>query len=81
MGGSGRHLRIDRAPKRWIKAPHRSGNPAPPPVRSYCELQGIPVHKFDEDSTGFWTLRETQSMIDGLRARDSALIDVPTIRH
>jgi ATP-dependent DNA helicase RecQ len=50
-------------------------------VRSYCELQGIPVQQADEDSSGFWTLRETQSMIDGLRTRDSALIDVPTIRQ
>ena len=58
-----------------------SGNSGPPPVRSYCEMQGIPVRQADEDSSGFWSLRETQSMIDWLRTRDSALIDVPTIRQ
>ncbi len=42
-----------------------SGNPGPPPVRSYCELQGIPVQQADEDSSGFWSLRETQSMMTG----------------
>mgnify|MGYP000880769305 FL=1 len=50
-------------------------------MRSYCELQGIPVQQADEDSSGFWSLRETQAMIDGLRTRDSALIDVPTIQQ
>jgi len=44
-------------------------------------MQGIPVRQADEDSSGFWSLRETQSMIDWLRTRDSALIDVPTIRQ
>ena len=39
------------------------------------------MQQADEDSSGFWTLRETQSMIDGLRTRDGALIDVPTIRQ
>ncbi len=50
-------------------------------MRSHCELQGIPVQQADEDGSGFWSLRETQSMIDCLRTRDSALIDVPTIRQ
>jgi hypothetical protein len=35
----------------------------------------------DEDSSGFWSLRETQAMVGWLRARNSALIDVPTIRQ
>ncbi len=51
------------------------------PVRSYCELQGIPVQQADEDSSGFWSLRETQAMVAWLRTRESALIDVPTIRQ
>ncbi|WP_300453025.1 hypothetical protein [Accumulibacter sp.] len=32
-------------------------------VRSYCELRGIPVQQADEDSSGFWRLRETQAMV------------------
>ncbi|MFZ4537078.1 RecQ family ATP-dependent DNA helicase [Propionivibrio sp.] len=51
------------------------------PVRSYCELKGIPVQQADEDSSGFWSLRETQSLVGWLRARDSGLIDVATIRQ
>jgi ATP-dependent DNA helicase RecQ len=51
------------------------------PLRSYCELRGMPVQQADEDRSGFWTLRETQAMIGWLRTRDSALIDVPTIRQ
>ena len=49
------------------------------PVRSYCELKGIPVQQADEDSSGFWSLRETQSLIAWLRARSSRLIDAATI--
>lgn len=49
------------------------------PVRSYCEVKGIPVQQADEDSNGFWSLRETQSLIGWLRARNSGLIDVGMI--
>lgn len=51
------------------------------PVRSYCELKGIPVQQADENSSGFWSLRETQSLIGWLRARPSRLIDSVTIRE
>lgn len=51
------------------------------PVRSYCELKGIPVQHADENSSGFWSLRETQSLIGWLRARPSRLIDSVTIRQ
>ena len=34
-------------------------------MRSYYELQGIPVQQADEDGSGFWSLRETQSMMTG----------------
>lgn len=49
------------------------------PVRSCCELKGIPVQQADEDSSGFWTLRETQSLLCWLKARVSGLIDAATI--
>ncbi len=49
------------------------------PVRSYCELKGIPVQQADESSSGFWSLRETQSLIRWLHERSSRLVDVATI--
>lgn len=49
------------------------------PLRSYCELKGIPVQQADEDSSGFWSLRETQSLVGWLHARPSRLIDPVTI--
>lgn len=51
------------------------------PVRSYCELKGIPVQQADESSNGFWSLRETQALIGWLRERPSQLIDAATIRQ
>lgn len=51
------------------------------PVRSYCELKGIPVQHADESSGSFWTLRETQSLIAWLRARSSRLIDPATLQQ
>jgi ATP-dependent DNA helicase RecQ len=51
------------------------------PVRSYCEFKGIPVQRADEDSSGFWSLRETQSLLSWLSTRPSPLIDAATIRQ
>lgn len=48
-------------------------------VRCYCELKGIPVQQAGEDSNGFWSLRETQLLINWLRARPSRLVDAATI--
>ena len=45
------------------------------PVRAYCELEGIPVQMADEESPPLWRLRETQSLIGWLKARESKLID------
>ncbi len=51
------------------------------PVRSFCELKGIPVQQADENSSGFWSLRETQSLIGWLHSRPSRLIDSLTIQQ
>lgn len=40
------------------------------PVQSYCEARGIPVQTANANLPNFWRLRETQSLIDWLRARD-----------
>ena len=44
------------------------------PVRSICELESIPVQMANEDVPSIWHLRETQSLLNWLRNRDSRLI-------
>ena len=44
------------------------------PVRSLCELEGIPVQMANEEFTGIWHLRETQALLNWLRGRDSHLV-------
>ena len=44
------------------------------PVRSLCELEGIPVQMANEDFSGVWHLREIQALVRWLRQRDSALV-------
>jgi ATP-dependent DNA helicase RecQ len=39
------------------------------PLRSYCELHGIPVQMADEEAPSFWRLRETQRFVHWLRER------------
>ena len=44
------------------------------PVRSLCELEGIPVQMASEDFSGVWHLRETQALVRWLTQRDSILV-------
>ena len=44
------------------------------PVRSLCEIEGIPVQMANEDFSGTWRLRETQALLHWVRERDSRLI-------
>ena len=44
------------------------------PVRTLCELEGIPVQMANEDSSAVWHLRETQALVNRLRERDSRLV-------
>ena len=50
------------------------------PVRSVCELEAIPVQLANEDFSGIWHLRETQSLVGWLRGRDSRLVGVPDLK-
>ncbi|HVO88288.1 MAG TPA: UvrD-helicase domain-containing protein, partial [Casimicrobiaceae bacterium] len=50
------------------------------PVRTWCELNGVPSQMADEHAPHFWRLRETQMLIDWVRRSVSGLIDVPGIR-
>lgn len=49
-------------------------------VKSYCEINGIPVHMADEDTTYLWRLRETHALVAWLRDDDKKLIDASTIQ-
>ena len=44
------------------------------PVRSLCELEGIPVQMANEEFSNVWHLRETQALVNWLRGRDSRLV-------
>ena len=44
------------------------------PVRSLCELEGIPVQMANEEFSGVWHLRETRALVNWLRGRDSYLV-------
>ena len=44
------------------------------PVRSLCELEGIPVQMANEEFSGVWHLRETQAVVNWVRRQDSKLI-------
>jgi ATP-dependent DNA helicase RecQ len=49
------------------------------PLRSYCELQRIPVQMANEDTAQFWRLRETQVLVTWLRKPENKLVDSDTI--
>ena len=44
------------------------------PVRSLCEIEGIPVQMANEDFSGVWYLRETRALVRWLRGRGSKLV-------
>ena len=44
------------------------------PVRSLCEVEGIPVQMANEEFTGIWHLRETQALVNWLRGRNPLLV-------
>jgi len=49
------------------------------PIRSYCEMKGIPVQMADENMAQFWRLRETQALIEWLRTKEIKLVDTLAI--
>ena len=51
------------------------------PVRSLCELQGIPVEMANEEFSGFWHLRETGALRDWLYGRDSQWVRSGDLAH
>ena len=51
------------------------------PVRSLCELEGVPVQMANEEFTGVWHLRETRSLVNWVRQRDSNLVESAGLRE
>ena len=51
------------------------------PVRSYCELGGIPVQMADEQPPPMWRLRETRRLIEWMECRQSSLIGISGIQE
>ncbi|MYG93837.1 MAG: RecQ family ATP-dependent DNA helicase [Acidimicrobiia bacterium] len=51
------------------------------PVRSICELEGIPVQMTNEDLPSVWHLRETQSLLKWLRDRPARLVRNAELRQ
>ena len=49
------------------------------PVRSYCELNDIPVQMADEEAPHFWRLRETQALVEWLHAQKIKLVNTDAI--
>ena len=50
------------------------------PVRSLCELEGIPVQMANEDFSGVWHLRETRALVQWVRERESRLVKSAYLR-
>ncbi len=44
------------------------------PVRSLCDLEGIPVQMANEEFSGVWHLRETRALVSWLRGRHYRLV-------
>jgi ATP-dependent DNA helicase RecQ len=45
------------------------------PVRAYAEHLGLPVQAGRDEAPQFWRLRETQALVDWLRAQPAPLVD------
>ena len=50
------------------------------PVRAFCEVNGLPVQMGNEDIPSFWLLRDTRTMVEWLRGRDTSLVNSPDLR-
>ena len=45
------------------------------PVRAFCQSEGVPAQRGDEEIPGFWHLRETRALVDWLRGRKPEVVD------
>ena len=46
------------------------------PVRSFCEINGIPAQMGNEEIPSFWRLRETRMFVEWLRRRKTGIVAV-----
>ena len=50
------------------------------PVRTLCDMEGIPVQMANEDFSGLWHLRETHALVRWVRARESRVVRSSDLR-
>ncbi len=50
------------------------------PVRAFCEAHSIPAQMANEGIPGFWSLRETQVLLQWLREREPRIVDGASLR-
>ena len=51
------------------------------PVRSLCDIEGIPVQMANEEFNSVWYLRETRALVDWLRGRDTQWVTGEELRN
>ena len=50
------------------------------PVRAFCELHRIPVQMGNEEIPSFWHLRETRTLVEWLRGRETQIVGSADLR-
>ena len=50
------------------------------PVRAFCELHRIPVQMGNEEIPSFWHLRETRTLVEWLRGRETRIVGSTDLR-
>ena len=50
------------------------------PVRAFCELHRIPVQMGNEEIPSFWHLRETRTLVEWLRGRETRIVGSADLR-
>ena len=51
------------------------------PVRTYCEVHGVPAQMGNEEIPNFWRLRETRAFVAWLRAREPRVVEGGALRE
>ena len=50
------------------------------PVRAFCEVHRIPVQMGNEEIPSFWHLRETRTLVEWLRGRETRIVGSADLR-
>ena len=69
-----------RADRRATHAPNNNWDYLVP-VRTYCEVHGVPAQMGNEEIPNFWRLRETRAFVAWLRAREPRVVEGGALRE